>query len=42
MGGKMKFARRAHAIVEANLAAVCFGIGNWNPNKTTKLKKMEV
>ena len=34
MGGKMKFARRAHAIVETNLAAVCFGIGNWNQNKT--------
>ena len=32
MDGKMREGRSAHAIVEANLGAVCFGIGNLNPN----------
>ena len=36
MDGKMREGRSAHAIVEANLGAVCFGIGNLNPNKTIK------
>ena len=31
--GKMREGRSAHAIVEANLGAVCLGIGNLNPNK---------